>query len=306
MSTYLITNKTTNSITIEGVSIAPGSSETVVFNGALPQYVQDLADNGFLGLTLRTDVTGVMLIDPATGLPYKAGESSGPGASVDVSALSKEATQLEVRTAVQNIDADLGAKADATATTDTGTFSIVSLLKRGLQRWTSLLDRLPASLGQKASAASLPVVLASDQTLPLPTSAATATLQTSGNTLLTSLDNKTPTLGQKNAAGSVPVVLASDVETPVKAVTRTCTGRQTIQLAAATVTSLTPPANSVACVIQADGNTVRVTLNASNPSATDGQRLDDGVFIYVDSVLASVRLFAVTACNVQVDYFDKA
>lgn len=41
-------------------------------------------------------------------------------------------------------DATQGAKADAAATTDTGAFSIVALIKRGLQNWTTLLARIPA------------------------------------------------------------------------------------------------------------------------------------------------------------------
>jgi hypothetical protein len=44
----------------------------------------------------------------------------------------------------------------------------------------------------------------------LPTGAATASLQTSGNASLTSIDSKTATLGQKTMAGSEPVVIASD------------------------------------------------------------------------------------------------
>jgi len=39
---------------------------------------------------------------------------------------------------------DLGAKADAVATTDTGTFSVIAFIKRGLQNWTSLLAKIPA------------------------------------------------------------------------------------------------------------------------------------------------------------------
>lgn len=38
----------------------------------------------------------------------------------------------------------VGAKADAAATTDTGTFSIVALIKRGLENWTALLAKIPA------------------------------------------------------------------------------------------------------------------------------------------------------------------
>lgn len=45
--------------------------------------------------------------------------------------------------------------------------------------------------------------------LPLPTGAATAANQTTGNSSLSSIDGKTPALGQALAAGSVPVVLTA-------------------------------------------------------------------------------------------------
>lgn len=57
---------------------------------------------------------------------------------------------------------NFGAVADAAATTDTGSFSLLAFVKRGLQNWTSLLAKLPASLGAKLSAASLSVVPATD------------------------------------------------------------------------------------------------------------------------------------------------
>lgn len=47
-------------------------------------------------------------------------------------------------------------------------------------------------------------------TVTLPTGAATASLQTSGNATLTSIDGKTLTAGQKAMAGSYPIVIASD------------------------------------------------------------------------------------------------
>ena len=46
--------------------------------------------------------------------------------------------------ALTNIDADLGAPADEVATTDTGSFSLIAMVKRGLQNWTTLLARVPA------------------------------------------------------------------------------------------------------------------------------------------------------------------
>ena len=117
-----------------------------------------------------------------------------------------------------------------------------------------------------------------------------------------SIDNKTPPL----VNGRIPVD-GSGVTQPVSAVTRACVGRQTIPLAANTVTALTVPGGSVAAAIQADGNTVRVTLDGvTAPSATVGTRIDDGVIYYVDTALASVKVFAAVACAVQVAYFDKA
>lgn len=94
--------------------------------------------------TGRTNlVTGVVLISPSTGLPYSASGGVSGGSSD-----TTEATQVLVKTAVQNLDTDIGAKADAAATDDTGAFSLVSLIKRGLQNWTSLL----ASVGSNADA----------------------------------------------------------------------------------------------------------------------------------------------------------
>lgn len=51
---------------------------------------------------------------------------------------------------------DIGLRADAAATTDAGTFSLIALVKR-------LLGKLPAALGQTTMTGSLPVVIASNQ-----------------------------------------------------------------------------------------------------------------------------------------------
>jgi hypothetical protein len=47
-------------------------------------------------------------------------------------------------TALTAIATGVGAPADAVATTDTGAFSLLALIKRALQNWTTLLARLPA------------------------------------------------------------------------------------------------------------------------------------------------------------------
>lgn len=61
-------------------------------------------------------------------------------------------------------DVTQGARSDAAATTDTGTFSKISLFKRLLERLTVLIGLLPSSLGQKTRANSLSVTQASDAT----------------------------------------------------------------------------------------------------------------------------------------------
>ena len=42
------------------------------------------------------------------------------------------------------ITANIGLKADAAAASDTGSFSILAFIKKGLQNWTSLLARIPS------------------------------------------------------------------------------------------------------------------------------------------------------------------
>jgi hypothetical protein len=106
----------------------------------------------------------------------------------------------------------VGDPADAVATSDTGTFTLIALTKR-------LLSKLPGSLGQKTMAQSLPVTLASDSSalavtaasLPLPAGAATAANQTAMGATLTTLSGQLPsTIGVKTAVGSLSVVPASD------------------------------------------------------------------------------------------------
>lgn len=48
--------------------------------------------------------------------------------------------------ALTSLDANLGAKTDTAATTDTGTWSVIALIKRSLQNWTTLLARVPSAV----------------------------------------------------------------------------------------------------------------------------------------------------------------
>lgn len=59
--------------------------------------------------------------------------------NVDKTDLATDTLQTVGNTSLNNIDTNLGAKADAAATTDTGTFSLISLFKRSLEKLTSIL-----------------------------------------------------------------------------------------------------------------------------------------------------------------------
>lgn len=94
----------------------------------------------------------------------------------------------------------------------------------------------------------------------------------------------------------------------VQVMPRVCLGTQMITaLSSSVAASLTIPVGAVVADIQADGGTVRLRRDATAPSSTQGWRLDDGMSLSVDSVLADVRLLAQsgTATNVQIAYFDR-
>lgn len=101
--------------------------------------------------------------------------------------LSAAKTDLDsIVTSTGDLDTNLGAKADAAATTDTGTFSVIAFIKRGMQNWTSLLAKIPA-LGQALMAASMPVAIASNQSaIPIK-----SPVNTSGSIVNTSLTGTT-------------------------------------------------------------------------------------------------------------------
>jgi predicted dinucleotide-binding enzyme len=105
----------------------------------------------------------------------------------------------------------------------------------------------------------------------------------------------------------VPLKVDSIGAMQINITTRACVGRQTISITTGTVVTLTVPTGAVAASIQADGSAVSITLDGTNPTSTVGSRIDDGMYYYVDTSLATVKLIARTATtNVQVVYFNKA
>lgn len=84
-------------------------------------------------------------------------------------------------------------------------------------------------------------------TISLPTGAATAAKQDTGNSSLASIDSKTPALGQALAAGSVPVVLTADqlsTLTPLSTVAATQSGTWNINNVSGTISLPTGAATS--------------------------------------------------------------
>lgn len=67
-----------------------------------------------------------------------------PDINININDVSTEAKQDTQITAANTLNTNVGAQANEAATTDTGSFSIISFIKRGLQNWTALLARIPA------------------------------------------------------------------------------------------------------------------------------------------------------------------
>lgn len=189
-----------------------------------------------LGAKTEAESLSIAFATDTSGFPVNDG---GESLTVDSTQLP---TALGQTTSAGSLSVVLASDQSALAVSQSGTWNITNIsgtvslptgaatettLATVASDTTSLDTKIPAQ-GQALSAASLPVVLASDQpaldvsqsgtwnvtnisgTVSLPTGAATeATLSTvAGDT--TSLDAKVPAQGQALSAASVPVVIASD------------------------------------------------------------------------------------------------
>jgi len=144
----------------------------------------------------RFSAAYVTLVNPDTGVPYDSANPIPVDATVVMpTGLATSALQTAGNTSLSNLDTDVGAQADAAATTDTGSFSIIAFIKRGLQNWTTLLARVPTLVSGRTpvdgSGVTQPVSAAS---LPLPAGAAT-------ETTLAAVNGKLPS----PVSGRVPV-----------------------------------------------------------------------------------------------------
>lgn len=69
----------------------------------------------------------------------------------DAATVTAQNSQTEI---LSNVEYNLGARADAAASSDTGTFSLIAFIKRALQNWTTLLSRLPSLISSRLPVAS--------------------------------------------------------------------------------------------------------------------------------------------------------
>lgn len=129
-------------------------------------------------------VPGVVLIDPATGLPYAGGAGGGGSVTVDTSALAKEATQLQVRDELVSIDTKTPALVG-------GAVPVAGPVTDAQLRATPVNVNAAARtcLGRET------IVLAAAGTasLTVPASAVAAHIQADGATIRIRLDGQAPT-----------------------------------------------------------------------------------------------------------------
>lgn len=190
----------TGPLTVDGtVTIQDGGGSITVDAVSLP-----LPTGAATAANQATEIASLASID--AGIPATLGQTT-MSASMPVTIASN---QTAVPISAASLPLPAGAATAANQVTE-----IASL--------ASIDAGIPAALGQTTMAASMPVTFASDQTtlpisatsLPLPTGAATATLQTAGNASLVSIDAGIPAaLGQTTMANSMPVVFATD-QTPI-------------------------------------------------------------------------------------------
>lgn len=149
--------------TANSVSVNIASDQTVPISavslplplGAATSANQTTANSSLTSIDGKLPALSSGRIPVDVGTAINVGEvevKNDTGNPVPVSAASlplptgaaTSSNQTTANTSLANLDTDLGAQTDAAATTDTGTFSTIALIKRGLQNWTTLLGRIPA------------------------------------------------------------------------------------------------------------------------------------------------------------------
>lgn len=202
------------------------SAKTITFVGTIPADISNI-------LHIANISRGVLYFQPQAGLSF-SGIYSSPVLTIladttghantdklliiydDGLPGSTSAKQDVGNSSLSNIDSSLGSQSDSAASTDTGTSSLISFVKRGLQNWTTLLSRVPTLVSGRipvdGSGVTQPIsgsvtvsgtvtasgpltdtqlrasaVPVSASALPLPSGAATASNQATANSSLSAI-----------------------------------------------------------------------------------------------------------------------
>lgn len=157
--TVEITNDVGNAIPVSAASLPlPTGAATAALQTQPGVDIGDVTVNNGAG------AAAVNIQDGGNSITVDGSVTANAGTNLNTSALALEATQLAQSTLVGDV-------IEAAPATDTASSGLNGRLQRIAQRLTSLLALLPTSLGQKTSANSLAVVIASDQSaVPVSTS----------------------------------------------------------------------------------------------------------------------------------------
>ena len=126
-----------NRSVIVGKSSAGGGTYVnakVTPSGSLTTAIGDIT--GVVGQNTMANSLPVAIASNQSAVPISASSLPLPTGA------ATSANQTTTNTSLNNIDTDLGAQADASATTDTGTFSLISLIKRLLTKFTTTANGL--------------------------------------------------------------------------------------------------------------------------------------------------------------------
>ncbi|HNN82043.1 MAG TPA: hypothetical protein PKL30_24385, partial [Leptospiraceae bacterium] len=161
------------------------------------RYIKNLSTNTFIYLLTNNNTITTI----AGNVITFTGSTTGMNDTDKLAIQYDDGIQVSSESSNSSISTAIGSRSDASATSDSGTFSIVSLLKRLLGKLPTLVSgRLPVdvqSLTVTVDNASIEIsndsgnpIPMSATSLPLPAGAATASNQNTANTSLANIDSK--------------------------------------------------------------------------------------------------------------------
>jgi len=220
-------------------------------------------------LQLKADLTETQPVSLASQ-PLPTGASTSALQATGNASLASIDSKMDAKATASKQDlllAELQLKADLTETQPVSMAALplpsgaatAALQTTGNATLASIDAGIPSALGSAIISASMPVNIASDQVipisasaLPLPTGAATAALQTSGNASLTSIDSK---LTSQSTAAKQDLLLA---ELQLKA---DLTETQPVSLASQPL-----PTGASTSALQTAGNSLLSSIDAKTPA----------------------------------------